>query len=62
MADSKITALASLSATPDATDLFVLVDVSDTSMDAAGTDKKITFNTIENGIIDQVYIQMGGFI
>jgi hypothetical protein len=41
MASSKITGLAELAATPASTDMLVLVDVSDTSMAATGTDKKI---------------------
>ena len=41
MADTKTTALAALTA-PAANDLAMVVDVSDTTMDAAGTNKKIT--------------------
>jgi len=43
MADTKISALASLAAASvDDTDLLVIVDVADTSMAASGTDKRIT--------------------
>jgi hypothetical protein len=47
MADSKITALTSIGASTDpANDPLVLVDVSDTSMAASGTTKKVTVNQI----------------
>jgi len=47
MADSKITALASISTSTDpAVDPLVIVDVSDTSMAASGTTKKVTVNQI----------------
>lgn len=46
MADSKISALTELATTPAAGDLLVLVDVSDTTMAASGTDKKITFTNL----------------
>lgn len=42
MADSKITALTELAAAPASGDYFVVVDVSDTTMAASGTNKKIT--------------------
>ena len=42
MADSKITDLSQLSGAPANTDVLPLVDVSDTSMAASGTTKKIT--------------------
>jgi hypothetical protein len=41
MADSKISLLNALSANPADTDLFVIVDVSDTTMAASGTNKKL---------------------
>ena len=41
MPESKISALTELAAAPADGDLFVLVDVSDTTMAATGTDKKI---------------------
>lgn len=44
MADSKITGLAELAATPANTDLLVIVDVSDTTMAGSGTNKKIKAN------------------
>jgi len=47
MADSKITALTSISTSTDpAVDPLVIVDVSDTSMAASGTSKKVTVNQI----------------
>ena len=41
MADSKITALTALAENPADTDLFAVVDVSDTTMAATGTNKKL---------------------
>ena len=47
MADSKITALASIgTGTDPANDPLVIVDVSDTSMAASGTTKKVTLNNL----------------
>ncbi len=47
MPDSKITALTSIGASTDpANDPLVLVDVSDTSMAATGTTKKVTLNQL----------------
>ena len=47
MADSKITALTSISTSTDpANDPLVIVDVSDTSMAATGTTKKVTLNQL----------------
>lgn len=46
MADAKISGLTALTA-PDALDEFVLVDKSDTTMAATGTDKKITVGTFD---------------
>ena len=47
MADSKITALTSISTSTDpAVDPLVIVDVSDTSMAATGTTKKVTLNQL----------------
>jgi hypothetical protein len=47
MADSKITALTSIGTSTDpANDPLVLVDVSDTSMAATGTTKKVTLNNL----------------
>ena len=47
MADSKITALTSIGTSTDpAVDPLVLVDVSDTSMAATGTTKKVTLNNL----------------
>lgn len=44
MADTKVSALTELAAEPDAADKFVLVDVSDTSMAASGTDKWLRYD------------------
>ena len=46
MADSKITALAALTTADPANDMFPVVDVSDTSMAASGTTKRISANNI----------------
>ena len=46
MADSKITALTALTAADPANDVIPIVDVSDTSMAASGTTKKISVNNI----------------
>lgn len=50
MADAKITDLAALSAAPAVGDLLELVDVSDTSMAASGTNKKITAANLLSGV------------
>jgi len=44
--DSKISALTELAEQPAATDEFVVVDKSDTSMAASGTDKRITYENL----------------
>lgn len=49
MADTKISALTDLGAAPDAADLFVVVDVSDTSMGAGGTTKKVAASYVGGG-------------
>ena len=46
MADSKITALTALTAADPINDMFPAVDVSDTSMAASGTTKRISINNI----------------
>lgn len=46
MADSKITGLTELAATPSSGDMLVIVDVSDTTMAATGTDKKLDASRI----------------
>ena len=46
MADSKITALTALTAADPANDMMPIVDVSDTSMAASGTTKRISINNI----------------
>lgn len=50
MADTKTTGLTALAEAPNASDLLMLVDVSDTTMDAAGTNKKITFANLTSGL------------
>ena len=47
MADTKISALTSLGTTPDSGDLFVIVDVSDTTMGGTGTDKKLAYSVLD---------------
>lgn len=51
MADSKISALTELAAAPASGDLLVLVDVSDTTMAASGTDKKITYANLTSALV-----------
>ena len=46
MADTKITALTALTAADPANDVLPIVDVSDTTMAASGTTKKISVNNI----------------
>ena len=46
MADSKITALTALTAADPTVDMFPVVDVSDTTMAASGTTKRISINNI----------------
>ena len=46
MADTKITALTALTAADPANDVIPIVDVSDTTMAASGTTKKISINNI----------------
>ena len=46
MADAKITALTAISVIDVAADMLPIVDISDTSMAASGTTKKITINQI----------------
>lgn len=50
MADTKLSDLAALGAAPATGDLFVVVDVSDTSMAATGTDKKVTASDLLSGV------------
>jgi hypothetical protein len=46
MADTKITALTALTAADPASDVLPIVDISDTTMAASGTTKKISVNNI----------------
>jgi hypothetical protein len=46
MADTKITALAAITTVDPAADVLPIVDISDTSMAASGTTKKITTNQL----------------
>lgn len=50
MADTKITSLTALAETPASTDIIPLVDVSDTTMAATGTTKKITRANLIGGL------------
>jgi hypothetical protein len=50
MADTKTTGLAALSAAPAENDLVMLVDVSDTTMAASGTNVKQTIENLRLGI------------
>lgn len=50
MASTKISALTSIGSSIAAGDLFVIVDVSDTTMAASGTDKKATLTQVASGI------------
>ena len=52
MADSKISALTALAAAPAVGDLFVVVDISDTTMAASGTNKKITWANVTLALTD----------
>lgn len=54
----KITELTALSAAPDSSDVLAVVDISDTSMAASGTTKKITFANLISSI-SQVPSQTG---
>lgn len=49
MADTKTSGLTELAETPAAGDLVPVVDVSDTTMAATGTDKKVTYNNLVGG-------------
>lgn len=48
MADTKITGLTELAATPASNDWYVVTDVSDTTMDASGTSKKLAATRVVN--------------
>ena len=50
MANTKITNLGALAEAPATGDLVPIVDISDTTMDAAGTDKKITSSNLRSGL------------
>lgn len=55
MADQKITDLTALTGANTATgDVFVLVDVSDTTMAASGTDKKITRANLASALLEEM--------
>ena len=58
MALQKLTDLSSLSATPAANDLIHIVDVSDTSQDAAGSSKKITRENLVGGLAPQADLDL----
>ena len=64
MADKKITELTALAESPASGDYFILVDVSDATMAASGTDKKITkanllLDSLKN-IVEDATPQLGG--
>lgn len=50
MADSKISALTALGATPASTDEIPIVDKSDTSQAASGTTKRVTYSDLISGL------------
>ena len=50
MADTKISNLTALSSTPNASNLIPMVDSTDTTMGASGTDKKVLWSTFLNWI------------
>ena len=52
MADTKITDLTELATQPDITDVLPVVDISDTSMAASGTTKKITRANLLGTVLD----------
>ena len=58
MSDQKISALTELAEQPAATDELVIVDKSDTSMAASGTDKRITYANLIGTLypIGSIYI------
>lgn len=60
MADTKITDLTELSSEPASSDVLAIVDVSDTTMAASGTDKKIQYTTIR-AALDARYTQLSLF-
>ena len=60
MADAKITGLAALAADPADTDMFVIVDVSDTSMAATGTNKKLAASYLMKASRDASYPLLTG--
>lgn len=60
MADTKTTGLTALTTLADG-DLFMVVDVSDTTMDAAGTNKKITAANVrayDQGVGELVFMSL----
>ncbi len=55
----KITELTSLGTTPASNDVFPIVDVSDTSMAATGTTKKVTFAELLTGGQYKTFVTVG---
>lgn len=51
MANTKLSDLTALAEAPNASDLLELVDVSDTTMAASGTNKKIAFSDLTSGLV-----------
>lgn len=62
MANSRITGLTQLAAQPATNDLFEIVDVSDTTMAASGTNKKLTSAYVVTTTGDAATISGGGTI
>ncbi len=59
MADLKVTQLSDLGAVPAVDDLLMVVDISDTSMSAGGTNKKVTANYLGRTSGAVLYAQDG---
>lgn len=58
MADSKLTALTALTGATIATgDVFEVTDISDTTMDASGTSKKISLDELAKGLAALGYVK-----
>lgn len=62
MADTKVSALTELAVPPDAADEFLVVDKSDTTMAASGTDKRIKRQTLGSDTLYANWVPGGGKI
>ena len=60
MSDLKITQLTTLAAVPDSADWLPIVDVSDTTMSASGTTKKIAASRFVNTNADKTFVTGDG--